>query len=61
MGVEHQHARRADRVADAIAIISSVVLPLAMTQGTLYTGLLQRSMFVVEYLWYVREAARGAR
>jgi hypothetical protein len=59
-GIARRSPSPLDRGADIIAVASSVVLPLAMSQGTPYTGVLQRSMFLVAYLWYAREAARAA-
>lgn len=49
-----------DRVLDGIAVLASIAVPLAMALSTGYTGLLQRSMFLVAYLWYGREALRAA-
>jgi hypothetical protein len=46
--------RRAMRPLDAIAIIASVALPLAMV-ATDAAGLLQRAMFLIAYAWYARE------
>ena len=48
-----------NRSFDAAAVVASVVLPLIMSMGTPYMGVLQRSMFLVAYLWYGREARRG--
>jgi hypothetical protein len=59
VGIARRGPSRLDRSADVIAVASSVVLPLAMSQGTPYTGVLQRAMFLVAYLWYSREAARA--
>jgi hypothetical protein len=60
VGIARRGPSPLDRGADFVAVASSVVLPLAMAQGTPYTGVLQRTMFVVAYLWYAREATRAA-
>jgi len=60
VGISRRGPSRLDRGADTLAVVVSVVLPLAMSQGTAYTGLLQRSMFLVAYIWYAREGLRGA-
>ncbi len=60
VGVSRRGPSRLDRGADTVAVVASVVIPLAMAQGTAYTGLLQRSMFLVAYIWYAREGLRGA-
>jgi hypothetical protein len=39
-----------------VAIVASVVIPLAMSASTDVTGALQRAMFAIAYLWYGREA-----
>ncbi len=49
------------RVLDVVAIAASVVLPLAMSASTDYTGVLQRAMFAIAYLWYLREAVEATR
>lgn len=51
---------RLDRSADTLAVAAAVIIPLAMSQGTAYQGLLQRSMFLVAFVWYAREGLRGA-
>jgi hypothetical protein len=51
---------RVDRGWDGVAVLASVVIPMAMMQGTQFTGLLQRAMFAVAYLWYGREAIQRA-
>jgi hypothetical protein len=60
VGIARRGPSLVDRGADILAVASSVVIPLAMSQGTAYTGVLQRSMFLVAYLWYAREAVRSA-
>jgi hypothetical protein len=59
VGVSRRGPSRLDRGVDTLAVIVSVVIPLAMSQGTAYTGLLQRSMFLMAYTWYAREGLRG--
>lgn len=44
------------RVLDVLAIIASVAIPLGMTLWPQVAGLLQRSMFLIAYLWYSKEA-----
>lgn len=45
------------RARDAIAVVSSVAIPPAMMGMADQAGLLQRSMFLVAYLWYASESA----
>ncbi len=59
-GVERRRARWLDRTCDGMALLASVVIPLAMSQSTAYAGLLQRGMFLTAYVWYGREALDGA-
>jgi hypothetical protein len=42
-------------VIDALALVATVAIPLAMVNLEEYTGLLQRGMFLIAYLWYWRE------
>ena len=51
------------RVIDIVAVTASVALPLAMLGAPGLTGVFQRAMFLVAYLWYGLEAAqsRGRR
>lgn len=44
------------RVFDVVALVTSVVVPLLMAWGGVPTGLVQRLMFLVAYLWYALEA-----
>jgi hypothetical protein len=44
------------RVLGFVAIVASVALPLAMAAIPDYAGLLQRTMFLIAYLWYGSEA-----
>ena len=60
VGIARRGPTYFDRGADVLAVASSVVIPLAMSQGTAYTGVLQRSMFLVAYTWYARETRPGA-
>jgi hypothetical protein len=60
VGVSRRGPSRLDRGADTLAVVASVGIPLAMSQGGAYTGLLQRAMFLVSYVWYAREGLRGA-
>lgn len=46
------------RSLDAVAVLASVALPIAMATFTRYAGVLQRVMFGIAYLWYAREATR---
>jgi hypothetical protein len=49
------------RPLDPIAVTASIVLPLAMAGETGLTGVLQRTMFLIAYLWYANEALRPQR
>jgi len=49
------------RTLDGCTLLASIAVPLVMSGSTGYTGLLQRSMFVVAYLWYGGETLRSAR
>jgi hypothetical protein len=52
-------ARRGDRrrtALDVVAVVASLVLPLAMGVLPQVDGVLQRLMFAVAYAWYAREA-----
>lgn len=60
VGMKRRHASRIDRTLDGIALLASMAIPLAMSQGTEYTGLLQRCMFLTAYVWYGREALNAA-
>lgn len=55
VGIQRKNPSKIRRTLDTIAVLSSVVIPLAMSQDTGYTGLLQRGMFIVAYVWYSRE------
>jgi hypothetical protein len=46
------------RVLDVAALAASVVIPLSMGAWSGSAGLLQRSMFLIAYLWYAVEALR---
>lgn len=66
LGVVAVSLRRADprprsRALDVLAVIASVVIPLAMTMSDGYAGLLQRVMFLVAYIWYANESLRTLR
>lgn len=45
---------------DVLAVIASVVIPLAMATVPEYAGLLQRTMFAVAYAWYTNETLGAA-
>jgi hypothetical protein len=47
------------RAFDIAAIAASVLIPLGMSAWPDATGLLQRCMFTIAYLWYGGEALRG--
>jgi hypothetical protein len=49
------------RALDAIAVVAAVAIPSAMVLLPDAAGLLQRTMFLVAYLWYGREALAVAR
>lgn len=56
MWVSHR-GHPSHRFLDITAIAASVIIPLAMTVwGDYYSGLLQRMMFLIAYLWYGFEA-----
>lgn len=40
---------------DSLAVIAAIVIPLAMPNAEGLTGILQRSMFGLGYIWYGRE------
>lgn len=61
VALNRPRAEALSRLFDAVAVLASVVLPLAMSLGTPYTGVLQRSMFLMAYVWYGNAANRGAR
>ena len=44
------------RALDVAALVASVIIPLGMAAWSGSAGLLQRSMFLVAYLWYATEA-----
>ncbi|MGB7859106.1 MAG: DUF998 domain-containing protein [Acidimicrobiia bacterium] len=44
------------RVPDVAALAASVIIPLSMGAWSGSAGLLQRSMFLIAYLWYAIEA-----
>ncbi len=44
------------RVLDVIAVGASIVLPLGMAAVPDVSGVLQRAMFLIAYLWFGREA-----
>ncbi len=52
---------RARRAFDAIGVLASIIIPLAMASGTDWTGALQRVMFAIAFAWYASEAVRLAR
>ena len=43
------------RIFDVFALSASVVLPAAMTLMAQFAGVFQRIMFLVAYVWYLRE------
>ncbi|MCU0649488.1 MAG: DUF998 domain-containing protein [Gemmatimonadaceae bacterium] len=61
VGAGRRNASRLDRTVDALALVASMAIPLGMSQWTAYTGLLQRSMFLIAYIWYGRETIRWRR
>ncbi len=44
---------------DAVGIAAAVLIPLAMSTLTDWTGLLQRGMFAIAFLWYGVELCRS--
>lgn len=44
------------KVIDFIAMAAAIVVPFAMAASTGWAGLWQRGMFLIAYVWYVREA-----
>ena len=59
VGLRRVGPRLVDRVFDLFVVGVSVVIPLAMSVATDYTGLLQRAMFLIAYLWYCTETLRS--
>ena len=51
-------ARSRPRVVDVVAIAAAVVLPIAMGAWDDAMGALQRTLFLVAYVWYAVEATR---
>ncbi len=49
------------RILDALALVASVAIPLAMMNLPEYTGLFQRGMFLIAYVWYGMEIVRLPR
>lgn len=49
---------RLGQALDVLGMLAAVILPLAMGALTDWTGLLQRSMFGIAYLWYGLEGIR---
>ena len=49
------------RAFDVVAIAASVVLPLSMSAWDDATGVLQRAMFGIAYVWFGMEAVRAFR
>lgn len=53
----HSDARRSgSRLLDVLAVAASIVLPVWMSVDGTVDGLIQRAMFLVAYVWYIREA-----
>jgi thiol:disulfide interchange protein len=44
------------RVVDVTALATSIIIPLSMNSRSGSAGLLQRTMFLIAYLWYATEA-----
>jgi hypothetical protein len=44
------------KVIDVVALVASVLVPLAMLATTGWDGLWQRGMFLIAYVWYIVEA-----
>jgi len=49
------------RVLDVIALLSAIVIPIAMVTTEGADGLLQRGMFLVAYVWFGIEAMESRR
>jgi hypothetical protein len=49
------------RSFDIVAVAASVLFPLGMTVTDDFTGLIQRMMFLIAYVWYGSEAIRMIR
>lgn len=49
------------RILDALALVASVAIPLAMMNLPEHTGLFQRGMFLIAYVWYGMEIVRLLR
>ena len=58
VGLGRSRAGALRRAFDLAAVAASVLLPIAMGLSTTHTGLLQRTMFLIAYLWYAGEALR---
>ena len=56
VGVRIWVVARRWRMLDVVAVVASIVLPLGMAAAPEAAGLLQRTMFLVAYLWYAWEA-----
>ena len=57
-GVVAVGLRRGLRLLDVLALVASVVLPLAMVILTDYSGVLQRTMFLIAFVYYGIESRR---
>lgn len=58
---EQPPGRRRRWPRDAVAVLASVAVPLAMTALPDFDGALQRLIFLVAYGWYGTEAVNGVR
>jgi hypothetical protein len=59
--LRRRDGERFARAFDIVAIAASIVIPLGMTATDDFTGLIQRLMFVIAYVWYGVEAIRCMR
>jgi hypothetical protein len=53
-----RRARAGGLAFDAVAVVASVMVPLAMSAWPAVDGALQRIMFAVAYVWYASAAVR---
>lgn len=56
VAVRRQKTGQHWRILDGIAVVAAVVLPVGMSMYGNLDGLLQRSMFLIAYIWYAIEA-----
>jgi hypothetical protein len=59
VAITHRAETRRWRLLDVMALTASVAIPLAMSQSVDFAGGLQRTMFLIAYVWYASEAIKA--